>query len=358
MPLVSRLTRRLKPKAKTILPTLPQSLQRLVGQVDYRFAKKPCVWRPPAIAATQLKGTVTFSLDFELAWGWSHASLSATEIVAKGLRERQQVPWILAAFDIYGIPGTWATVGHLFLSSCRRSGCGLAHSEMPRLNHFTSENWQHQSGDWYDSDPCSSVRSDPAWYAPDLIDEILSSKVDHEIGCHTFSHAGFGEYCTPQVASAELEGCRAAMAPFGLLPTTFVFPGNEEGNYEVLSQQGIQVVRAFPEPSVQISLPVVRPDGIWAIAASSPLDRGRRWSVTQRLNRLKTLVDKAAESKMGAHFWLHPSLKPDDVENIFFPLLRYCADQRERGMIDAVTMKEAVARVNSEDPANGRLATA
>jgi len=53
--------------------------------------------------------------------------------------------------------------------------------DMPRPPHNAT--W---TGDWYMHDPCTNYNDDPLWYAPDLIEQILLSRVPHEIGTHSF----------------------------------------------------------------------------------------------------------------------------------------------------------------------------
>jgi peptidoglycan/xylan/chitin deacetylase (PgdA/CDA1 family) len=293
-------------------------------------------------------GAVTFSVDFELAWAWQFArklSQSPTDI---GLRERAQVPLILAKMEEYRIPATWATVGHLFLDRCSREKGGLAHANLSRVPHFRNEYWEFKTGDWLQHDPCTDVTTDPAWYAPDLVEMILKSDVGHEVGCHGFSHLGFGPYCPPDVAAAEVDACLEAARRFGIQPTTWVFPGNEEGHFDILVSNGFRVVRAFPEPDAQISLPVRRNGGMWGVHDSSGVDlEGEGWDFAQRLRRLKRFVDKAAETKLAAHFWFHPSLPPDQMNEILFPLFAYCARRREEGAIEMVTM-DGLVRLTEE----------
>jgi peptidoglycan/xylan/chitin deacetylase (PgdA/CDA1 family) len=330
---------------RDIFPYLPRWVDKASAQADFQLARRVRRYQDPTMHPKHglERGAVTISLDFELAWAWRYSKRESTRCIEKGSWERLQVPIILRELENYGVAATWATVGHLFLSACNRGPDGLAHHLMPRLKPFETFNWDFTSGDWFQHDPCSNVKQDPAWYGPDLVEKILSSSVGHEIGCHSFSHAGFGPYCPPQVAAAELDACTEAMAPYGLRPTTWVFPGSDEGNFEVLARKGVRVVRAFPRKSANLTLPIRRKDGVWAVHVSSAIDRGANWSPAQRLTRLKEFVDAAASSGLAAHVWLHPSLSQSDMRQIFIPFLRYCAEQREKGLIDVYTMEQLVS---------------
>ncbi len=342
-----------------IYKLLPQKAKVFMSAMVFKLSKRPYVYHDPAVhpAHGLKRGAVSFSIDFELAWGWVYAKgMSKSDAVRIGLHERAQVPLILAKMDEYGIPSTWATVGHLFLEKCIRDGNGLAHSKMIRMPHFESEYWQFSSGDWYQFDPCTDYKRDPAWYAPDLIQQILSAKVQHEIGCHSFSHGGFGPYCPNEVAEAKIDACLEVMKPWGITPKTWVFPGNDVGNFEALAKKGLKNVRSFPVKLAEVSLPIRRPDGMWDIFDSTPIDlEGEGWDFKERLARLKKFVDKAAETKLGAHIWFHPSLPADQMNGLLFPLLQYCAEQREKGLIDVFTLDELVDETAAALKREGKL---
>ncbi len=321
---------------------LPAPAKRLLSYLEFTLEGAPAVRHEGPVHSVQRlgRGAVTFSIDFELSWAWQYARVHNESFVAKGLREREQVADLISQFERYHIAATWATVGHLFLSRCSRDLSGLAHPGMPRLQPFESRHWRFTEGDWFQFDPCTDVRRDPSWYAPDLIGDILSSGVKHELACHSFSHAGFGPYCTEEVAAAELDACVEAMAPFGVKPSTIVFPGNEPGHFPVLAEKGIRIFRPPQAGAASVSLPYQREDGIWAVPVSAGIDSKQRWTPHLRLTRLKRLVDFAAQRGLAAHVWFHPSMPKPEMQNILYPLLAYCAEKREEGVLDVLTMDQ------------------
>jgi peptidoglycan/xylan/chitin deacetylase (PgdA/CDA1 family) len=336
---------------------LPMPARKAVTYLEYKAGSVPRIYHDPRFhpVARLARGSLTISVDFELSWGWQYARNQCESAVAKGLRERKQVLNILEQLERHQVSATWATVGHLFLNKCQRSPNGLAHGDMPRLMPFETNVWKFSHGDWYQFDPCSDVKRDPSWYAPDLVERILSSSVKHEIACHGFSHAGFGEYCSKEVAAAEVDACKEAMSSFGLKPKTWVFPGNDEGFFSILADKGIRIVRAFPKALVNISLPLQRDDGMWAVHVSTGLSRGKHWTIDQRLARLKRFVDAAASSKLAAHLWFHPSMPSAELSSLLCPFLVYCAEQRDKGMVDIFTMDQLV--VSTEIALNSQRKT-
>jgi len=329
---------------------LPSQVKKLLSLSEYKLACLPGIYYDRNVHPSKglRRGAVTVSLDFEMAWAKQYSKDIKGDFVAIGLQEREQIPLILSKLEVLNFPATWATVGHLFLDRCSRGAGGLAHHDIPRVRPFEHNNWKFASGDWYQFDPCSSVEHAPAWYAPDLIEKILSSPSGQEIACHGFSHVGFGRYCPKNVAMAELDACISAMARFGLKPKTFVFPGNDEGNYEALAEKGFLYVRSFPKRYAKISLPVRRKnDGIWCVHVSTGISRGSRWTRDERLARLKLFVDIAEKSRLSAHFWLHPSMPLSEIKEIFIPFLLHCADKRDRGVLDIFTIEKMVQATES-----------
>lgn len=299
------------------------------------------------------RGSVTFSLDFELAWAWQYARMDLGEAIAYGLRERAQVPRILRALEEFDIPATWATVGHLFLESCKRDENGLAHPHLTRPEHFESEFWSFRAGDWYQHDPATNVRKDPAWYAPDLIEMLLASGSQQEVACHGFSHMGFGSYCPDAVADAELQECVNVMRPVGLRPGTLVFPGNEPGKLEQVRSHGFRTVRYYPEPWAELTLPVRDEYGLWRTQGSICLELpSATASADKRLSLLKRYIDRAAATRMNVHIWFHPSIPEPQMESLMRPIFRYCAELRERGSMDILTMNSLVDQ--AEERQKGR----
>ena len=332
----------LKSSYKKVLNRLPAPIAGFVGDAVYTMRGRPFVYKDSQQHAFTpfARGSVTISIDFELAWAWRYTK-SGRDPLAMASLERTQVPKLVKIFEDFSIPVTWATVGHLFLDHCVRGANGLAHPDLPRVGPFESTWWRFGSGDWFQHDPCSNHRDSPFWYGPDLIESILKSHVKHEIACHTFSHVGFASYCRREVATAELDACLDVMKPYGLRPKTLVFPGNDAGHLDVVAAKGFRTVRWFPIPTAEITLPMKTPEGLWGQHASLCLEAGDKAERIRKVRKLlNRLVERAAKTKMNAHIWFHPSICDSDVEHLLVPLLQTCAKMREQGTLDVLSMDE------------------
>ena len=308
----------------------------------YLFNIKPTHNRKNA--STFKKGIVVFSADFEMAWAFRYSKTENMNADNLALRERENVPVLLELFEKHDIPITWATVGHLFLEKCNCEN-GNKHLEMNRPKYFENRNWLFQDGDWYDSDPCSNYKEDPAWYAPDLIDIILKSKVKHEIGCHTFSHIDCSyENCEKMLLDNELDRCVKEAKRKDIKLKSFVFPGGTFGNYESLIKHGFT---SYRKPSKHnIDIPYIDKYGLISIPSSFGLDKDPyNWSVRFHKTIIRKYIKKTIRSKQVCHFWFHPSMNNWYLENVFPEILNLVYQHRKNGSIDVLTMQQVAERI-------------
>ncbi|MCK5216665.1 MAG: polysaccharide deacetylase family protein [Methanosarcinales archaeon] len=289
------------------------------------------------------------SLDVELIWGCaacaSHKNIGLLK--RDNTKVRGCIDTLLSSFEKHNIPATWAIVGHLFLDHCEKED-GMPHKDMPRFKE-----------DWYSIDPCTDIQRDPLHYGKDIVDKILSNRIEHEIGYHSFSHVVFSE-CSRKVAEAEIKIGNKLAKEFEITLKSFVFPENKIGHIDALKDNGFKIYRGEDrcrryDPSQNILIrkfngginkliaPPVEPkciDGLWMIPGSMFFcDPQIKSSV---LPRAKFGLYRAIRTKKVFHIWLHPhnlllypSLK-DDLDRF----LEIVAKKRGAGEIDVITMGE------------------
>jgi len=218
---------------------------------------------------------------------------------------------------------------------------------MRRIPYFENKNWIFDRGDWFDADPHTHWRSADAWYAPDLIEEILSSKVSHEIGCHTFSHCDFSyQRCPASVAEDEITACLDAAKPWGINFESFVFAGGTYGNYELVKKYGFSAYRKTLKH--EISYSHLDDNDLVVIPASICLaDNGLNWPREYVIERYKKYVRSAVNNGAVCHFWFHPSFDHTFMNSVFPALLRYISELRQKGILEVLTMGDVARRIAS-----------
>ena len=308
---------------------------------------------------TMDKPTFIISLDTELIWGYAGYPSSKEVSLMKNddTQGRGCIDTLLILFEKHNIPATWAVVGHLFLDHCECED-GTPHKDMPRFKE-----------DWYSFDPCTDIQRDPLYYGKDIVEKILSNRIEHEIGYHSFSHVVFSE-CSREVAEAEIKIGNKLAKEFGITLKSFVFPEKKIGHVDVLKESGFKIyrgengrrrydpiqnilVRKFNGGMNKLIAPPVEPkwmDGIWKIPSSMYFcDPQIKFSV---LPRAKLGLYRAIRSKKVFHIWLHPhslllypSLK-DDLDK----LLGIVAKERDEsdGKIEVMTMGEFVEALDEK----------
>jgi peptidoglycan/xylan/chitin deacetylase (PgdA/CDA1 family) len=194
------------------------------------------------------KGVFLLDIEVELAWGimtspgYKERDMEKAKWAAK--REREFLEDVLAILDAYEVPVTWDILGHAILDACERdSKSNLPHSEMPRPSY----KWMKR--DWYWFDPCTTLQQEPTFYGKDITDRIVDfltkAKVEHDIGCHSFSHMLFGDKdCSEEVAETDVKKVMQLLKDnYGIEPEVFIFPRNSVGHIDVLRRNGIKAFR-------------------------------------------------------------------------------------------------------------------
>jgi peptidoglycan/xylan/chitin deacetylase (PgdA/CDA1 family) len=303
-------------------------------------------------------GTITLSIDAELGWGWHDLPSPPTDRI-----EAARGGWIhLAALcEEYGIPATWAIVGHLLLEDC----------DGRHVDHPAGADWFHREAtEWRD-------RPDLR-FGGGLVDALLDTSVDHDIGCHSFSHLPFGAPETDrETARAELQSSLDAAADWDLSFDSFVFPRNMLGHRDLLYQYDIETYRGT-RPSTRLSSrpvlgragklvrglapgtapPLVEPTvdeyGLVDVPASLYLYgfQGPARTALEAIYedpivlKARRGVDAAAENGGVFHMWLHPNnlVSKRDVDRLR-AIFSYVDEQRRLGNVDVATMSTVADRV-------------
>lgn len=262
-----------------------------------------------------MAGTVVISVDAELGWGFNDRNDPPIDRVEAG---RQGWAKLLELFEFFEIPATWGIVGHLFLDSC--DGFHGSHPLGP---------------DWFNNERGAWQDRPDLRFGGELIETLLESSVDHDIGCHTFSHVLFDESSiNPSTAIYELDAAAIAAERYGIDFESIIFPRNIVGFLEQVADAGITTYRgelhdprlgpkallrklkaAFEADRTHLVEPSIDKHGLVKVPPSMYLFgfEGLPRRVVETLwadpvvERATNGIDRAMDKGGTFHMWLHPN---------------------------------------------------
>lgn len=273
---------------------------------------------------------VLISADFELAWAPrydKHSDDPLALALRKARQERVNIPKILEVTERYDIPITWATVGHLLLESCKPKK-SKKHPEIRPVPHYEGPYWDFQGDDWFEYDPCADFRSQPEWYAPDLVSLIRDHPLRHEIGCHTFSHIDCRDgVCPPDLLRSELRASKKAAAALGLEMRSFVHPGHTIGNLDVLAAEGFTNFRSNYRNV--LGYPRRHPNGLWEFEQTGEFAFRQQWSTMYHSFRYTEIIKRAMQSNTLCVLWFHPSFDQRVITEVWPKVFAFIRQNRD-----------------------------
>ncbi len=284
------------------------------------------------------KSVLIIYADFELAWAWRY-SKGIDNIIKYseqlGRKERINIPNILDVCETFNIPITWATVGHLFLNSCERIH-GKTHIDIIRPFYFENNFWKYSDGDWFDTDPCTNYKMNRSWYCPDLIKLIMSKKVKHEIGCHTFSHLDCTDKnCPPETFNSDIQACKLAAKDFGINLTSFVHPAHTIGNLDGLIKNGFTSYRT--DYNNILGYPNLYLNKLWEIKSTWEFVSFNDWSIKYHIKRYNEIVKRSIKNNSVCVLWFHPSIDLRFINGIMPSIFRDFNEMRDDIYITTAT---------------------
>jgi len=306
-------------------------------------------------------GAVILSIDAELGWGHHDMENPPSERVEAG-----RAGWsrLVELLDRFGVPATWAVVGHLFLKEC----------DGYHDDHPAPAGWFEREREQWQSRP--DIR-----FGPELIETLINGPVDHDIGSHTFSHVEFDERETGRdLARAEIEASIRVASDFSVDFESFVFPRNIVGHRDLLAEYGFRCYRGrspvnrgdslMPKPLLRLLRggwmsdelllvePTIDEHGLVNIPASMFLYsfEGTIRDVFEpvlgdlTVKQAKRGIDQAARRDGVFHMWLHPNnLHREYTVEQLRRILSYLSERRADGDISVKTMADVARRIQSAD---------
>ena len=282
------------------------------------------------------KASFVLSIDLELAWGvWDKlSSINIQKIIDK---ERLVCENLLNIFDENEIPVTWAVVAALLDNKNKMMG---------NLNQ-------------------------KAWYAPDILDNILNSKTKHLIASHSYAHKEFNT-CSKEEIIEDFEKSNFFLKSININPDVFIFPRNNVFHLDVLKKFNFKTYRSIdkswykkvykynkslgkisnlidkviPIKTNSVS-PLIDKFGLTEVPTSILLisKNGIRSIVTNysMFKKIKDGIDLAISQNECFHIWFHPSnfyYQTNKQFDLLKKIINYVNLKREQGLIEVKLLNQ------------------
>lgn len=312
-----------------------------------------------ALEQKHQNGYFVLSFDTELAWGYFDKDGARESLFSRnGEREQAAIRRVLALCERYGIRATWALVGHLLHPKCE--GCEIC----PILAWKTK----------YRSFNSIFETAHPLWYAPKVIDLLISHCDRHEIAFHGYTHRTFTQMDTEQ-SKHEIMVWNKLIERHGIKCTSIIFPRNAVAKLEQFRMAGFNAFRG-PEPEysplpgtrvgallkaldylLSISSPYIYDidelyvmNGLLDVRGSAHLfDFNRRLELIldslglhfRRIHRVARAINQAAKHKKLFHLWAHPwEFRTEKDFSKLEYILKIVARHVAQGRLESLTMSE------------------
>jgi peptidoglycan/xylan/chitin deacetylase (PgdA/CDA1 family) len=178
-----------------------------------------------------------------------------------------------------------------------------------------------------------------------ILEPLLKSSVEHDIGAHGYSHREFTNLSRNE-AENELNLISEGMKKFGIVPRSFVFPRGGLAHLDLLERYRYKCYRGVGN-FIKDCMYIEKQDGLYNIHPSLYLDQ----SISSVF--LNKIVDLAIAKRLPFHIWFHlwnfgvtKESIHKTINKIFFPLLRYVKKKERSDLLDIETMLSAADRVN------------
>ena len=276
------------------------------------------------------KSSFILSIDLELAWGVQDKLNSSTlkRIIDK---ERLICKNLLNIFEEKEIPVTWAVVSAL----------------LDNKNKMIND--QNQK----------------AWYAPDILDNIFKSKINHLIASHSYSHKEFNK-CSKEEIIIDFEQSTSIFKSNNINADVFVFPRNQVFHLDILKNFKFKTYRSVDKSWYKkiydynrflgkVSNIIDKTIPIKTNSVVSSIDKlglieiptsilfisknGIRNIISNysMFKKVKDGIDLAISRNECFHIWFHPSnfyFKTDSQFNLLKKIIDYVNLKREQGLME------------------------
>jgi len=171
-----------------------------------------------------------------------------------------------------------------------------------------------------------------------IIDLLLRSPIEHDIGAHGYYHNPFTMLSKPE-AENELRMISMGMKKFNTKPTSFVFPKNKIAHLNLLEKYGYTCFRGYGG---------FKDDGMYVKKHGSLYDIHPGFYLGYSVDSafLNKIINISVRYKLPFHVWLHAwnfgQTKVSVnrmITKVLFPFLKYAKKKQRNGVLAFETMR-------------------
>ena len=171
---------------------------------------------------------------------------------------------------------------------------------------------------------------------------ITNCGIKHEIAIHTYRHVDVTT-CTPEQFEMDVRKCIEVLG-LHKAPSTFVFPWDRDGQFEVLRNLGFKDFRGTHK---SIGIPHKTDDELWSIPAAYYVDYYRSRGGSSLIKRyMDVSIAHDSVFHMHTHPWSLVAENANSVDSLFVnlldPVLKYMSMKMQEGSLACLTMEDVV----------------
>ena len=179
-----------------------------------------------------------------------------------------------------------------------------------------------------------------------ILDLLLKSSVQHDIGSHGYYHRDFASLSCKD-AETELTLVSAAMRRLGISPKSFIFPRGGVAHLELLEKFGYKCYRGCGN---------LMNDGMYIEKNGRLYDIHPSLYIGNVMNAylIKKIIDISVENRVPFHVWFHPwnlgrdkKLVSKRITKLFFPIFKYAESKEKEKLLMFETMLSAAEKIES-----------
>jgi peptidoglycan/xylan/chitin deacetylase (PgdA/CDA1 family) len=184
-----------------------------------------------------------------------------------------------------------------------------------------------------------------------ILNLLLKSSVNHEIGAHGYYHRVFTKLSRNE-AETELKLISEGMNKLGITPRSFVFPKNLVSHLDLLVKYGYKCYRSLGNYRTDCMY-IEKQGELYNIHPSLYFDA----CVNTSSIFAKKMLDIAIAKKVPFHIWFHlwnfgetEELIQRNIKRMLFPLLNYAKKKEKSGDLKFETMLSAAEEIEKLGP--------